>query len=62
MSETRQTLGTERFKRPTTETSARRAATMCANPDCMALTSGPADIETAAINVGEACLDGHPLH
>jgi hypothetical protein len=54
MSETRQALGAERFKRPTTETLARRAATMCSNPDCMALTSGPAGIETAAINVGEA--------
>lgn len=54
MDETHKNQDSERFKRSTIEILAKRAASMCSNPDCMALTSGPADADTSAINVGEA--------
>ena len=46
--------GADRFNRITVETLAKRSANRCSNPDCTAITSGPADDETKAITVGEA--------
>ena len=42
------------FVAATVQTVAKRAANICSNPDCGALTSGPAADETRAVNVGEA--------
>lgn len=44
----------DRFRRQTVETLAKRAGHSCSNPDCGALTSGPAESDDSAINVGEA--------
>ncbi|MGO4728204.1 MULTISPECIES: hypothetical protein [unclassified Inquilinus] len=44
----------ERFNKGIVDTIARRAGNICSNPDCGALTSGPAEDEKRAINVGEA--------
>ncbi|WP_333590321.1 HNH endonuclease [Brevundimonas sp.] len=43
-----------RFSRAVVTVVAQRAANTCANPDCGAVTSGPAEDETRAVNVGEA--------
>lgn len=45
---------TDRFSRTTVITLAKRAANQCSNPDCGAITSGPADIADKSVNVGEA--------
>ncbi|HEX8585111.1 MAG TPA: HNH endonuclease [Allosphingosinicella sp.] len=42
-----------RFTKPIIATLAKRAANRCSNPDCGALTSGPARKRTASVNVGE---------
>jgi hypothetical protein len=42
------------FSRPVIETVAKRAGNICSNPDCGAMTSGPAKDEGRSINVGEA--------
>jgi hypothetical protein len=42
------------FKRPTVLLLAARAANLCSNPDCLAITSGPSSEDDSAINVGEA--------
>jgi hypothetical protein len=42
------------FKRSTVMALASRAANMCSNPDCLALTSGPSSEDASAVNVGEA--------
>lgn len=42
------------FPRSVVETLARRAGNICSNPDCGAITSGPAEEESRAVNVGEA--------
>jgi hypothetical protein len=44
----------DRFKQSVTVTIAKRAAYRCSNPDCGAVTSGPAEDSTKAVNVGEA--------
>jgi len=44
----------DRFKQSVVATLARRAANRCSNPDCSAITSGPADDRTRAVNVGYA--------
>lgn len=44
----------DRFKQNVIATIAKRAANRCSNPDCGALTSGPTDEPTGAVNVGEA--------
>jgi HNH endonuclease len=44
----------ERFKQATVEIIAKRAASVCSNPDCAAVTFGPAAAPDASINVGEA--------
>lgn len=44
----------DRFKQAVVTTLAKRAANRCSNPDCRALTSGPADAPMGAVNVGEA--------
>jgi hypothetical protein len=44
----------DRFLKPVVELVAKRAANTCSNPDCNALTSGPADDPSRSINVGEA--------
>lgn len=41
------------FPRATVDTLAKRAGNLCSNPDCRALTSGPAEDEARALNVGE---------
>ena len=45
---------TDRFSRSTVATLAKRAANQCSNPDCRAITSGPADSADKSVNVGEA--------
>lgn len=42
------------FTRQTIDVLAKRAANICSNPDCAAITSGPATDENKALNVGEA--------
>ena len=42
------------FKRSIVLALAARSANMCSNPDCLALTSGPATEDAAVVNVGEA--------
>ena len=44
----------DRFKQSVVLTLARRAANRCSNPNCGAITSGPADSPGDAVNVGEA--------
>ena len=44
----------DRFKRSTIITLAKRAANLCSNPDCGAITSGPTEEPTGSTNVGEA--------
>jgi len=44
----------DRFKQAVIATLAKRAAYRCSNPDCGAITSGPADDPNDSINVGEA--------
>jgi hypothetical protein len=44
----------DRFKQTVIVTLAKRAGNRCSNPDCSALTSGPADNPAASINVGQA--------
>ena len=44
----------DRFRQLVIATLAKRAANRCSNPDCGALTSGPADDPTGSVNVGEA--------
>lgn len=48
------TTNPDRFPKAVVETVAKRAGNICSNPDCQALTSGPAEKPTASINVGEA--------
>ncbi len=43
-----------RFPRAVVTVLAQRAANTCTNPDCGAVTSGPAEDEARAVNVGEA--------
>lgn len=43
-----------RFKQSVVTTLAKRAANRCSNPDCYALTSGPAENPSNSVNVGEA--------
>jgi hypothetical protein len=44
----------DRFKQAIVSTIAKKAANRCSNPDCWAITSGPADTRMGSINVGEA--------
>lgn len=44
----------DRFPRAVIETLAKRANNHCSNPDCNAITSGPAEDESRSITVGEA--------
>jgi len=44
----------DRFKQAVIATLAKRAAYRCSNPDCGAITSGPADDPNGSVNVGEA--------
>lgn len=44
----------DRFKQPVIIALAKRAANRCSNPDCGAITSGPADDPSKAVNIGEA--------
>ena len=44
----------DRFKQNVIATIAKRAGNRCSNPDCGAITSGPADAPTGSVNVGEA--------
>ncbi|HEV7660942.1 MAG TPA: hypothetical protein VGO55_13970 [Allosphingosinicella sp.] len=46
--------GDNRFKQSVIVTLAKRAANRCSNPDCAAITSGPADDPSRSVNVGEA--------
>lgn len=43
-----------RFSADTIETLGKRAALLCSNPDCRALTTGPMVADEGAINIGEA--------
>lgn len=49
-------MGSERdeFPRPVRDTLAKRAGQRCSNPDCSAITSGPHEDETKAVNLGVA--------
>jgi hypothetical protein len=44
----------DRFKQAIINTLAKRAANVCSNPDCQAITSGPSAIALESVNVGEA--------
>ncbi|MEI4507390.1 hypothetical protein WBQ88_16900 [Sphingopyxis sp. CCNWLW253] len=44
----------DRFKQAVVATLAKRAANICSNPDCQAITSGPSNEPSKAVNVGEA--------
>jgi hypothetical protein len=44
----------ERFSRQTADTIAKRAGNICSNPDCQAITTGPAETPNRSVNVGEA--------
>lgn len=44
----------EKFSKTVIDTIAKRASNICSNIDCAAITSGPAETEAKAINVGEA--------
>ncbi|WP_434772574.1 hypothetical protein [Pseudomonas entomophila] len=52
----------DRFKQPVIATLAKRAANQCSNPECGAVTSGPAEEPTRSVNVGEAAhiYGAHP--
>lgn len=52
----------DRFKQAVVTTLAKRAANRCSNPDCRAITSGPADAPMGSVNVGEAAhiYGAHP--
>lgn len=43
-----------RFARLIVDTVAKRAGHICSNPDCQAITTGPADTPDKSVNVGEA--------
>lgn len=47
-------MDSERFKQAVVEAIAKRAGYVCTNPDCGALTTGPAETAGAAVNLGEA--------
>jgi hypothetical protein len=47
-------LDSEKFTRQVAAILAQRAGNICSNPDCSALTSGPAEEQNRAVNVGEA--------
>ncbi len=47
-------MSDERFGRATVDTLAKRAGSMCSNPECGALTVGPAGEQNRAVVVGEA--------
>jgi hypothetical protein len=47
-------MNNNRFKQSDINILAKRAANICANPSCRALTSGPADSSTQSVSVGEA--------
>ncbi|MEI9996408.1 MAG: hypothetical protein WDM91_17555 [Rhizomicrobium sp.] len=42
------------FSKQTIETLTKRAGNLCSNPDCGALTSGPADVSDRSVTIGEA--------
>jgi len=44
----------DRFSQKVIVTLAKRAANLCSNPDCRAVTTGPSDDPAKAVNVGEA--------
>ena len=44
----------DKFKQSVITTLAKRAASICSNPSCGAITSGPSDLPEASVNVGEA--------
>src|SRR5436190_17522523 len=44
----------QRFTRQTIDTVAKRAGNICSNPDCQAITIGPAEAPDKSVNVGEA--------
>ncbi len=52
----------DRFTQAVITTLAKRAANRCSNPDCNAITSGPAQKRAASVNVGEAAhiFGAHP--
>jgi hypothetical protein len=52
----------DRFKQAVITALAKRAGTLCSNPDCGALTSGPAHDSSGTVNVGEAAhiYGAHP--
>lgn len=52
----------DRFKQSVIATLAKRAANRCANPECGAVTSGPAGEPSGSVNVGEAAhiYGAHP--
>ncbi len=47
-------MNEDRFKSAVINTLAKRAANICSNPDCGAITSGPADDPQQSVSVGEA--------
>ena len=47
-------MSDDRFSRAVVETIAKRAANMCSNPDCKALTTGPAEQDDKSVTIGEA--------
>lgn len=51
-----------KFKQAVVVTLAKRAANRCSNPDCGAITSGPSEISSKSVNVGEAAhiFGAHP--
>lgn len=46
--------GSNRFRRADINILAKRSANICSNPDCRALTSGPAEEAAKSVSVGEA--------
>lgn len=44
----------DRFSKNVVDNISRRSANICSNPDCCAITSGPAEDDDRSINVGEA--------
>jgi hypothetical protein len=48
------TIDPDRFKQSDVDTLSRRAASQCSNPDCGAITSGPASDTNRSVTVGEA--------
>ncbi|HEY1803260.1 MAG TPA: hypothetical protein VGG45_02160 [Terracidiphilus sp.] len=48
-------MGTDgKFSSETVQTLSKRAALLCSNPDCGALTAGPSVEVEASLNIGEA--------